>query len=210
VSAVPRTIVLQEAPSDEDLARSRWYLFFSRILRHSPDASLIAAIAGDAESSRAEAGDAPLEQAWSEFAGTIASADAEAVRIEHDQVFVGVGKAPVPPNASYYISGFLNERPLADLREHLAGLGLSRREEISETEDHIASLCEVMAHLVADEDVPDRLEAQREFFERFIAPWYERFTDALESCDEADFYRAVARVLRRFLEVERLGLAFDV
>ena len=208
MSAVPRSIAIHEVASDEDLARSRWYLFFARILREAPDSELIEAIAGDASSSASV--DAPLEQAWVEFAAAMAVADPQSVRIEHDQVFVGVGKAPVPPNASYYLSGFLNERPLADLREHLAGIGLTRREDASETEDHIASLCEVMAHLVAGEDVPDRLEAQREFFERFIAPWYERFTDAVESCDEADFYRAVARVLRRFMEVERLGLAFDV
>jgi TorA maturation chaperone TorD len=208
MSAVPATFLLQEAPSDEDLARSRWYLFFSQILREAPDAQLIASLARDASSD--VPGDAPLEQAWVEFASAVALADAQAVRIEHDQVFVGVGKAPVPPNASYYLSGFLNERPLADLREYLAGIGLARRDEVSETEDHLASLCEVMAHLIAGDDVPDRLAAQREFFERFIAPWYERFTDALETCDEADFYRATARVLRRFLEVERLGLAFEV
>jgi TorA maturation chaperone TorD len=211
VNAVASTIAVHEALSDEDLARSRWYHFFTQILRDAPDAQLLQSVArGAVATDAAPDPDAPLEQAWSEFAVAAAAASADAVRIEFDQVFVGVGKAMVPSNASYYISGFLNERPLADLREHLANLGLVRRVDIAETEDHIASLCEVMAHLVAAEGVPGRLDAQREFFGRFVAPWYERFTDALEACDDADFYRAVARLLRRFLEVERLAFAFDV
>jgi TorA maturation chaperone TorD len=218
MSAVARTIAVHEVVSDEDLARSRWYQFFTRILRDAPDAELLRSVARDAvagDASRVETAadaEAPLEQAWAEFAAAaaIAVADPDAVRIEHDQVFVGVGKAQVPTNASYYLSGFLNERPLADVREHLASLGLSRRGDIAETEDHIASLCEVMAHLVAADGVPGRLDAQREFFGRFVAPWYERFADALEACDDADFYRAVARLLRRFLDVERLGFAFEV
>jgi TorA maturation chaperone TorD len=209
-------IAVQEVVSDEDLARARWYQFFSGILRDAPDASWLRSVSAEADtpadaSDRTAAdGDAPLSQAWSEFAASAARARPEAVRLEFDQVFLGVGKAMVPPNASYYLSGFLNERPLADLREHLASLGLARRDDIAETEDHIASLCEVMAYLVADDGVPGRLDAQRDFFGRFVAPWYERFTDALEACDDADFYRAVARLLRRFLEVERLGFAFEV
>jgi TorA maturation chaperone TorD len=197
--------------SEEDRARARWYAFLARLFREPPDEALLSSLAASAAGVATDPApdEPPLQRAWRDFVTAAGGADPEAVRDEFDRTFIGTGKAPVPPNGSYFIAGFLNERPLVDLREQLARLGLARRETVSETEDHISSLCEVMAHLIAGDDVAERLAAQREFFDRFIAAWYERFADALEGCGETEFYRAVARLMRCYFEVERLSFAFE-
>jgi TorA maturation chaperone TorD len=47
------------------------------------------------------------------------------------------------PYGSYYLTGFLNERPLARLREDLQALCIERVEKQCEPEDHAAILCEI-------------------------------------------------------------------
>ena len=93
-------------------------------------------------------------------------------RAEYDALFGGVGKPEVYLFGSHYLSGFLNEKPLARLRDDLAALGLARDEAMPETEDHIAYLCEVMRYLIAGDDVAvANLTRQREFFAAHLQPW---------------------------------------
>ena len=195
------------AVSPEDAARARWYGLFAGLFRAPPSRqwfARVAASAGDA------AGDAPLARAWREFAGACAQADPQAVREEFDIAFVGVGKADVMPYASYHLSGFLNDRPLVELREHLASLGLARRPGIGETEDHLSALCETMAWLIAGNSAPARdVAVQREFFSRFLAPWFDSLADTIEHSGVTDLYKHAGRLLRAFLAVERQAFDFD-
>lgn len=195
------------AVSPEDAARARWYALFAGLFRAPPSGQWLAGIAASADEA---SDDAPLARAWREFAGACAHADAEAVREEFDVAFVGVGKADVIPYASYHLSGFLNDRPLVELREHLASLGLARRKGIGETEDHLSALCETMAWLIAGNAAPARdIAVQREFFSRFLAPWYESLADTIEHSGVTDFYKHAGRLLREFLAVERQAFDFD-
>lgn len=199
------------AVSPEDAARARWYGLFASLFRAPPSREWLAGVAASAGDAPDEASDeAALARAWREFAGACAHADAEAVREEFDVAFVGVGKADVIPYASYHLSGFLNDRPLVELREHLASLGLARRAGIGETEDHLSALCEAMAWLIAGNAAPARdIAVQREFFSRFLAPWYDSFADTLEHSGVTDFYKHAGRLLREFLAVERQAFDFD-
>jgi TorA maturation chaperone TorD len=104
------------------------------------------------------------------------------------------------------MTGFLHERPLADLREELARLGIARRADVSETEDHVSALCEVMAMLVAE---GASLDVQREFFSRFLASWIDDFADALERAGTTDFYKHVGRLARAFVAIERVAFDFE-
>jgi TorA maturation chaperone TorD len=193
-------------PSDEDRARARWYGFLARVFAMPPDAALLADLA------RAAAADGddptPLGRAWSALGRASARAHADAVAAEHDRLFVGVGRAPVAIHASWYLSGFLHERPLADLREALANFGIARREHDARTEDHLASLCEAMA-LLAESDDAGAPAHERELFERFLSPWYARFAQAVDASGEADWYRSAAALLATFLDVERQAFDFD-
>ncbi|MCZ7558792.1 MAG: molecular chaperone TorD family protein [Burkholderiaceae bacterium] len=153
----------------EDAARARWYGLFATLFRAPPSAQWLAAIASSRSDEEPDDEASPLGRAWNDFARACAQADAEAVREEFDTAFIGVAKADVIPYASYHLSGFLNDRPLVELREHLAGLGLARRADIGETEDHLSALCETMAWLIAGDAGPARdFAAQRAFFARFL------------------------------------------
>jgi TorA maturation chaperone TorD len=152
----------------------------------------------------------PLGRAWNAFAQACAHADVDAVREEYEAAFIGVGKAEVFLYASWHLSGFLHERPLVDLREHLALLGVTRRKDVSETEDHVAALCETMVWLiVAAPESLRTLATQRVFFQRFLAPWYESLVEAIEHCGITDFYKHAGRLLGEFLAIERQAFDFE-
>jgi TorA maturation chaperone TorD len=46
------------------------------------------------------------------------------IRNEYVELFVGVGRGEVLPFASYYLTGFLNDRPLANLRGEMDAIGI--------------------------------------------------------------------------------------
>ena len=197
--------------SPEDVARARWYATLAEFFRAPPSAQRLREIGAQAASpDTVEADPTSLGRAWNAFANACAHADAEAVREEYGATFIGVGKAEVFLNASWHLSGYLHERPLVDLREHLALLGVARRADVSETEDHLAALLETMAWLiVAAPESLRNLSTQRVFFERFLSPWYESLVSAIEHCGTTDFYKHAARLLGEFLAVERQAFDFE-
>lgn len=188
-------------PQDE--ARADFYGLMARLFYAAPDAGLLEALAGSAELD-AESSRAAFPAAWSALRRAAAEATAEAVSAEYEQTFIGVGKAEVMLYGSFYLAGFLNEKPLAELRSDLSALGFARNSSASEPEDHIAGLADVMRQLILDQgSVPeDRDAAQRQFFARHLEPWYGRLCDAIEAAPETGFYRSVAGFTRAFLELE--------
>jgi TorA maturation chaperone TorD len=133
----------------------------------------------------------------------------DAAADEFDALFQGVGKPEIFVYASYYLSGFLNEKPLAQLREDLARLGLARDETRAETEDHVAVLFEVMRYLIAGDDVAVcNLEQQRRFFRAHLQPWVEPLADVVNAHPRPQVWRAVAALTRAFVQVEAQG--FDL
>ncbi len=206
------TLPVPEAPAvpAEDAARVRWYTLLAGLFRAPPSQAWLDGIGASAASAGVPVDDSALGHAWQDFALACAQANADAVRDEYDAVFVGVGKTEVLPYASYYLSGFLNERPLVELREHLALLGLARRAGIGETEDHVSALCETMAWLIAgDGEMRRDIATQRAFFTRFIGSWYDGFAAAIEHCGLTDFYKHAGRLLRAFLAIEQQAFTFD-
>jgi TorA maturation chaperone TorD len=128
---------------------------------------------------------------------------------EYAALFGGVGKPEVFVYASYYLSGFLNERPLAQLRDELQRLGLTRDDARGETEDHVAYLFEVMRYLIAGDDAAvSNLEQQRRFFRAQLQPWVSQLCETVEAHPRAKAWRAVAEMTREFMQVETQ--AFDL
>jgi TorA maturation chaperone TorD len=183
-----------------DAARGREYALLSRLLARAPDRSVLHRLGG-------LSGDgSPLGAAHAALAEAAARTSAERVEREYFDLFVGLGRGELLPYGSYYLSGFLHERPLARLRAHLARLGIERVEGQSEPEDHAAILCEVMAGL-ANGQLPAAAGADRELFEQHLSPWIGRFFADLERAEAADFYRRVATLGRVFVEVETAAFA---
>jgi TorA maturation chaperone TorD len=154
-------------------------------------------------------GDAtPLGLAHIALAELASDIDPDELSREFFDLFIGVGRGELLPYASYYLTGFLNERPLARVREDLNGLGIERAEGHHDPEDHLAILCEVMAGLAAG-----RFEvesgAERRFFERHLKPWAARFFADLETARHARFYRPVGTIGRIFMDIEAQAFAMD-
>ncbi|HZQ72716.1 MAG TPA: molecular chaperone TorD family protein [Burkholderiales bacterium] len=185
----------------EEAGRAHLYALLGRLFYAPPDAALLRALATSGELDGAEGA---LKAAWRELAAGAAAADPEAVRYEYDRAFVGVGKAPVTLYTCAYSIRFTNEVPLVALREELAALGVARRPDANEPEDHIAALCEVMRHLIEQSD----LQVQKRFFERWIRPTAGSLCAAISASAETAFYKHAAQLLNAVCSVEHT--AFDM
>jgi TorA maturation chaperone TorD len=184
----------------EEVARANFYALLARLFYAPPDAALLEAIAG---AHHIEAEDGGIGAAWQDLARAAASADPDAVREEYETAFIGTGKAPVALYTTAYTLKYSNETPLAQLRGELAALGLARGEQASEPEDHIAALCDVMRHLIAEQK--RELSEQRRFFNRWIAPVVEPLCDAISGHADTRFYQPVARFAKSFLTLEQVA-----
>jgi TorA maturation chaperone TorD len=188
----------------EETARADLYGLLATLFCAPPSQALLDTI-GSAQTQ----GEGVLELAWAELVAAARQAQAETVREEYEQLFIGVGKPEVMLYGSYYLSGFLMEKPLAALRTDLAKLGLQRADSVVESEDHIAALCEVMRYLIASDDVTQgSLAMQKKFFADHVQAWVNDLCIALAAHPHAKFYVPVAQVARSFFEVEMQ--AFDM
>jgi len=182
----------------EEQARANFYALLSRLFYSSPDAGLLAALA---QADELDADDEIIAAAWRDLAKAAANAEPEAVREEYEATFIGTGKAPITLYASAYSVRYTNEMPLAALRGELAALGLTRRIDAAEPEDHIAALCDVMRYLIADQQRD--LAEQRRFFERWMQPVVEPLCNAIEASERTAFYKRVGRMAKAFFSLER-------
>lgn len=191
----------------EDTSRSDLYALLARLYADGPDPGLLASIAG----ARRIDGSSELAVAWNRLADASRAADAVDVMQEYTDLFVGVGKSEVNLHASFWLSGFTMERPLALLRTELATLGLARREGVTMLEDHLSALCESMRLLIAGdhERQPAALTTQRAFFERNLGPWVFDCCVAIGDSPIANYYRGVAEWTRAFMALKREALAMD-
>ena len=200
-------LTLASADAAEELARAEVYGLLSHLFYAPPDEALYAQF--QVAVTEAPVRGAFLESSWTELVGVARRLDLDRVRGEFDALFQGIGKPEVFLYGSFYLAGKLNEKPLVELRDHLRTLGLERAESIGETEDHIASLCEVMRYLIAGDDVGvSNLAAQKRFFDAHVRGVVDPLCEAIQAQPQAEFYRAVAAFARDFFAVEKQ--AFDL
>jgi TorA maturation chaperone TorD len=186
-----------------DAARAQEYALLAALLARAPDADLLASLAqlrGDAS---------PLGLTHVQLAEAAAKANVERVEREYFNLFIGIGRGELLPYGSYYLTGFLHERPLARLREDLIRIGIERSEGNAEPEDNAAMLCEIMAGLVSKR-FPAPAGTDQEIFDKHLAPWIGRFFADLERAQEADFYRSVGALGRVFIDIETQSFALPV
>jgi TorA maturation chaperone TorD len=196
-----------DASWDEETARAELYGLLSRLYYAPPDAELMAQLRVAVTEAPASGGF--LEEPWRAVVAAARDMSPQSVADEYELLFGGVGKPEVYLYGSHYLSGFLNEKPLAHLRTTLAELGLERDPSMPETEDHFAYLCEVMRYLIAGDDVAvANLTRQREFFAQHMQPWTVAMCDAIAGHPQARFYATLAELTRAFLGVESQG--FDM
>ncbi len=184
----------------EDRLRADLYNFLGLILSGPPDEMLLAqtaSLSGD---------DSDLGRAISTLAKVAKITKPKAVESEYNKLFIGLGRGELLPYASYYLTGFLNEKPLAQLRKDMVARGLERAQNVFEPEDNIASLMEMMGALVVGRfGTPATLDDQKTFFNRHIGPWATHFFTDLEGAKNSVFYASVGTVGRAFMEIEAEG-----
>lgn len=181
----------------EDRARADVYALLGALLAGPPDENVLRIVSGIAPQGDLTQG---MSRAWHRLSQAAGIAQPRELEGEYYALFIGLGRGELVPYASSYLTGFLMEKPLADLRSALSRLGFSRQEGVKEPEDHAAALCEVMALIIRDRGIDFRGETV--FFEQFVAPWMGRFFEDLEKAEAARFYRAVAVLGREFIAVE--------
>lgn len=211
LTAVPREVLRPDiypandsAVEDDaiDQARGRLYVLLANLLMDAPQDRTLSEIA------RLTGDDSPIGSALAALAEAARGTAIEAVQTEHFNLFVGVGRAELVPYASYYRTGFLYERPLVKVREDLGVLGIERDEGVTDPEDGIGFLCAVMAGMAQKRfAAPQTFQAR--FFARHLAPWAARFFADLEAAEGAHFYRAVGRLGRIFMDIEREAFALS-
>jgi TorA maturation chaperone TorD len=200
--------LLDELPlanvADEDAARAQCYTLLAHLLHAPPSPALLDVV----RSLKADGSE--LGEALGALASVAQQTTPEAAEREYSALFIGISRGELLPYASYYLTGFLQEKPLADLRGEMARLGIVRRADVPEPEDHIASLCEMMAGLITGAfDEPAALAEQQKFFARHLAPWAPRFFEDLQAAKSAVLYMPVGRIGRLFMtiEAEAFGMA---
>lgn len=178
-----------------DAARAQEYALIAVLLTRAPDARLLTELSelrGDAT---------PLGVAHAALAEAASTTSAARIEREYFNLFIGLGRGELMPYGSYYLTGFLHDRPLARLRENLSAIGVARAEGVVEPEDHAGILCEIMSGLASGR-LPAPAGSDRMIFETHMAPWIGRFFSDLEQAEGADFYRRLGTLGRIFTDIE--------
>ncbi len=183
--------------AEEDLLRANVYSLVGRLLARPPDRAtldMVAALEGD---------DSDMGRALKALAAAARASTPETVDDEYHVLFIGVGASELTPYGSYYLSGFVYEKPLAKLRIEMGKLGIAAADDVAEPEDHIAALCEMMCGLITGAfGEPVDLAKQQAFFDTHIAPWAQQFFEDLEQTPSAAFYMPVGTVGKLFMMIE--------
>ena len=193
----------QEGVAEEERVRADIYALLATLFYFPPSEELLRSIAVvrivDDDANRSE-----FAESWRRLQSAAQAAAPDAVREEYDKAFITAGRPPVFLYGSVYETGFLMDKPLARLRDDLAKLGLARRAQVGEPEDHVSALCDAMRFLIVGREPvpPAAVAVQREFFMRHIAPWYAALCAAIENAEQTAFYKRVAAFAKAFFDLE--------
>jgi TorA maturation chaperone TorD len=186
--------------ADEDRLRANFYNFLGLLLSAPPDRTVLAqtaALSGD---------ETDLGRAIAALSRVAKVTRPEAAEREFNALFIGLGRGELLPYASYYLTGFLNEKPLARLRADMAARAITRAPNVFEPEDNIASLLEMMAGQITGRfGTPATLDDQKTFWNRHVGPWARHFFSDLEAAENSVLYASVGTAGRVFMEIEKEG-----
>ena len=185
--------------TDNDTLRANVYSLLAALLTGPPSADLLQRL-GRIEDQQES--DTEMAQAWRMIKEAGGRTDAALLDDEYHRLFIGLGRGELVPYGSWYQAGSVMDQPLARLRSDLAVLGIQRRSDVSETEDHAAALCETMA-LICSHPAEIGLETQKAIFSDHLNGWMDRFFKDMQRASAARFYRAVGRLGEAFLALEK-------
>lgn len=181
----------------EDLLRADIYALLATLFRAEPENDFLDRLAS------AEADETEFGKAVGALAAAASAHTRESIAEEFHDLFIGMGGSELKPYTSFYLTGFMYEKPLAKLRAALADLGIAKSDNTVEPEDHIAALCETMCALIVGKfGAPIDVVGQKVFFDTHIGPWAELFFEDLQKAESASFYRSVGKLGKLFMHIE--------
>lgn len=189
----------------EDQVRADFYALLAHLFSRAPDDRVLQSIVITQEPT--DEASTELTKAWRALSAASAVVTHDALVDEYETVFVGVGRPPVILYGSFYIAGFMMEKPLAELRDDLAKMGFSRNAEVRESEDHLAAVSDVMRALIlgvmgSGTDAPAEIAAQKVFFEKHLKPWVFKCCTAIQVYEKSNYYKRVAKFAEQFFAME--------
>jgi TorA maturation chaperone TorD len=191
--------------NNEDQLRADMYSFLANLLRAEPSSELVNQL------TKLESDDSPIGKSIKTLSKLASSLDLPTIRDEYVRIFIGVGRGEILPFASYYLTGFLKDKPLAKLRNDMKEIGIELAENVKEPEDHIASLFDMMSGLILGKfSKKFSIGEQRDFFNKHLAPWVDLLMRDIESSRIAVFYSPIGTIGREFMEIERSSFSMDV
>ena len=189
----------------EDQLRADMYSFLASLLRTEPNAELVNQL------TNLESDDSTIGKSIKTLSKLASSMDLPTIRDEYVRIFVGVGRGEILPFASYYLTGFLKDKPLAKLRNDMKEIGIELAENVKEPEDHIASLFDMMSGLILGKfNKKFSISEQKDFFNKHLGPWVDLLMRDIESSKIAVFYSPIGTIGREFIEIERSSFSMDV
>ena len=190
---------------NEDQLRADMYSFLASLLRTEPTADLVKQL------TNLESDDSPIGKSIKTLSKLASSLDLPTIRDEYMRIFIGVGRGEILPFASYYLTGFLKDKPLAKLRNDMKEIGIELAENVKEPEDHISSLFDMMSGLILGKfNKKFSIGEQKDFFNKHLNPWVDLLMRDIESSKIAVFYSPVGTIGREFIEIERSSFSMDV
>lgn len=192
-------------PEEDQHYRASAYGLIAALLRSSPDQALLDQVSNLAAVKRDD--DDDLLIAMSSLGLSAKTFTPDRIEDEFHNLFIGLGKGEVVPYGSWYMTGFMMEKPLSDLREDLARLGYEKSGSVSEPEDHTAALFEVISMMISE---GTELSVQRNFYQSHLASWVERFFIDLSDAKSSVFYKSVARFGSAFMAFENQYFSMQV
>jgi len=191
--------------NEEDQLRADMYSFLANLLRAEPDEKLVKQL------TILNSDDSPIGKSIKTLSKLATSLDLPTIRDEYVKIFVGVGRGEILPFASYYLTGFLKDKPLANLRQDMQEIGIKLADNVKEPEDHIASIFDMMSGLILDKfEKKHSITDQKDFFNKHLAPWVDLLMRDIESSKIAVFYSPIGTIGKEFMEIERASFSMNV
>ena len=202
--SISTTVLVTSDVSEEDVLRADMYDFLASLLRKEPSDELIEKVC------QLEGDETTIGSACLTLAHLAKTIDNGLIRNEYVEMFIGVGRGEILPFASYYLTGFLNDKPLANLRAEMSEIGIERAQDVKEPEDHIASLFDIMSGLIRGQfGRTFSIDEQAKFFKKHIEPWAGLLMQDIEAAKTVVFFAPVGTIGKAFLEIESAAFSMD-
>ena len=190
---------------EEDQLRADMYSFLANMIRTEPSQELLDSV------KKLTGDDSSIGKSIKLISKLASTMHISEIQDEYVNLFVGVGRGELLPFASYYLTGFLNDKPLSKLRNNMNELGVVRIKEVKEPEDHVSSLFDIMSGMITGQFGKQySITEQSNFFEKHLNSWIHLLMSDIESAKTAVFYAPIGSLGKEFINIEREAFRMNV